>query len=327
METYAQDMNNALQKYGHCLLPNVGVLYFTAKPAYRSYQDNQVYPPSKEVSLLPLSNQSNKFYSIISEIAFSNSLSTEEATRQWEITLTSIKEKLSTGSSISLPGIGLLNLDDDNQITLSTEQTSFSVYQPVPTDIIKSFSISKSANPPEQPSSENINQAESKQSFPRFLNPGKKSKRKREMAIWWITLTIVALLAVGWLAYWGTMKRKEKEKTFKQIIAKDTSSHPAKLDSIALKEDSVNQKNLTLKDSIHYTVVFAVFDNQEKALRQFHKMKGWGHPVVLINKGPKIYELGMPFTTLPSDTTVSLVSMMKLYGEKVHIEYDSSTVK
>lgn len=319
-------MNNALQKYGHCLLPNVGLLYITTKPAYRSYPDNKVYPPSKEISLLPVSDQGNKFYSIIREIAFSGSLSPEDATQKWEETHQAIKEKLSSGSSIELRGIGLLSLDEDHQITLSPEQSPFTTYQPVSQDLIKSF-----LPPGKTVTSENIVTEDTGLQDPPELQPAlvpaPKTGRKREMAVWWITITIIALLAVGWFVYWGTMKRNKKENIFSQIITKDDTAHPAKADSLKLKTDSVAQQIAHENDSIHYTVVFAVYDNQEKALRQFHKMRDWGHPVVLIRKDSVQYELGIPFTTLSADTTVSLVSIMKLYGNRVHIEYDTVPAK
>lgn len=320
-------MNNALQQYGHCLLPDVGLLYIVRNPSFISYQENKIYPPAYEISLIPLSGKEEKFYSIIQQIAFSHSLPEEEAALKWSEAASAIREKLSTGSSVELPEIGLLNLDNDRRITLEGEKSLISVYQPVSLDEIKSFSIPKTASIAEESPAKDSPQKEEQQE--KNISPAirKRNKRRREMASWWIAATIIALLVVGWLTYKGTIKRNEKVAVIKSIIAKDTTKYLAKSDSLKLSKDSVLQENTMRHDSIHYIIIFGVYDNKEKAMHQYHKMKSWGHPVVLLTKGVSTYELGMPFITLPSDTTVSLVSMMKLYGDKVHIEYDSAGSK
>jgi hypothetical protein len=43
--------------------------------------------------------------------------------------------------------------------------------------------------------------------------------------------------------------------------------------------------------------------------------------VVLIRRDSSLYELGLPFTSLPADTAANLKKMKTLYGERVHIEY------
>lgn len=286
-----------------------------------------MYPPVYEISLIPLSGKDDKFYSIVQQIAFAHSLPAAEAAAKWGKASSAIREKLSTGSSVELEGIGLLNLDGDRQISFHAEQSFKSVYQPVPLDEIKSFSLPKPVSTAEKdpvPDSPGKGEQQEKDNLPVIPE---KSKRRREMASWWIAATIIALLIVGWLTYKGTMKRNEKAVTFKSIVAKDKTKYLAKSDSAKLSEDSVLQENTMRHDSIHYTIVFAVYNNKDKAIHQYHKMKGWGHPVVLLTKDTSTYELGMPFTTLPPDTTISLVSMMKLYGDKVHIEYDSAVSK
>ncbi|MGH2644057.1 MAG: hypothetical protein ACRDE2_08920 [Chitinophagaceae bacterium] len=328
METYSSDMNDALQQYGHCLLPDIGLLYITRNPAFRSYQDHKIYPPAYEISLLPLTGKEDKFYSITQQISFSHSLAEEEAVSQWQATSITIRTKLSTGSSFELLGIGLLNLDNDRQITLDAANSFWSVYQPVPFGEIKSFSLPKpesNIEPPAVTDSPKREKDQQEKSIPPVIN--KREKRRREMASWWIAATIIALLLVGWLTYKGTLKRNEKMKSLNSIISGARTKRMAKRDSLKLSEDSVAQENAMRHDSIHYTIVFAVYNNKEKAMHQYHKMKGWGHPVVLLSKDTSTYELGMPFTTLPEDTTVSLVSMMKLYGDKVHIEYGSAVSK
>lgn len=330
METYSQDISNALQQHGQCVLPNIGLLYIVRNPASRSYQDNKVYPPVSEISLIPLSEQDHtyRYYSIIRQIAFSHSLSEEEAELKWNEAASAIRKKLSTGSSVELPGIGLLNLDNDREITIDAEQSfTSSVYSPVSLDEIKSFSLQKSESVTAPTEAIDVPANEQVQPPENILPPFHKKKRHREMASWWITGTIMTLLLVGWLTYKGTLKRNKITEAVKNIIARDTTNQLAKNDSMKLREDTVTQENVIQQDSIRYTIVFAIYNNKEKAMHQYHKIKGWGHPVVLLTKDSSTYELGRPFTTLPSDTTVSLVSMMKLYGDKVHIEYDNSNTK
>lgn len=331
METYSQDISNALQQHGQCVLPNIGLLYIVRNPASRSYQDNKVYPPAGEISLIPLTGQDHTpvYYSIIRQIAFSHSLSEEEAGLKWNEAASAIRKKLSTGSSVELPGIGLLNLDNDREITLDAEESfTSSVYPPVSLDEIKSFSLQKSESVTAPAAITDVPGNEQAQP-PENILPTfhKKKKRHREMASWWITGTIMTLLLVGWLTYKGTQKRNKIAESVKNIIAKDTTNQLAKNDSMKLREDTVAQNKMIQRDSIHYTIVFAIYHNKEKAMHQYHKIKGWGHPVVLLTKDSSTYELGRPFTTLSPDTTVSLVSMMKLYGDKVHIEYDNSNTK
>lgn len=253
-------------------------------------------------------------------------ISKEEAKKSWEKTLVQIKEKLSTGSSIALGNIGWLNLDEEGQISFVSEQDVLSFYNPVPLPSRKS-SLTKSG-PTEKATAIDSNEAAARQP-PRAdtLNMLQAdpyaSQKLKSKAAWWIVGSILALLVVGWFIYKGTEKRKGEKKAIQHVIDSATNKKGTLvIDSLKRISDSMDLVRKKANDSIHYHIVFAIYHQKEKAEHQYKKMKGWGHPVVLIKKDSSLYELAMNFTSLPADTTVNLVQMMKTYGGKAHIEYE-----
>ena len=131
METYATEINEALQKYGRCLLPGIGLLEVIYHPAERSFRDNTLQPPTFELILSHDYNQKDKTSSVIGELALSHSFTEEEATHNWENTRDAIKEKLSTGSSVPLEGLGWFNLDEEGHITFASSLKTSLFYQSV----------------------------------------------------------------------------------------------------------------------------------------------------------------------------------------------------
>lgn len=322
METYASEINETIQKHGRCILPGIGLLEIIYHPAERSSRDNTLDPPSFEITLSPAYNREERIGSIINQIAVTHALTKEEAAKRWESAFNAIKEKLSTGSSVPLEGLGWFNLNEEGRISfVSSVQTSL-FYSSVPLkpsheaiqNETEHTSSAAQANIPAVSVQESVSEED------KIIPLTHKQSRAR----WWIIGSIVALLIIGWFTYQGTKMRREKKATIKEIITQTPKENPTVLlDSMKQSIDSMEAVRKKANDSIHYKIIFATYDNKNKAEHQFHKLKGWGHPVELIIKDSTHYELAWPYTSLPIDTIVNLVKMMKLYGENVHIEYNN----
>ena len=323
MQTYSQEINDALQQYGHCLLPDIGLLYIIRSPAERSYRDNKLYPPSFHISLDPGTQSGRSSFSIVRQIAHAHSLSPEEAEKAWTETAAAIKKKLSTGSSVELTGLGWLNLNEEGQPSF-TEARFTPIYEPLPTDFIPKPPKAVAA-PAVLPDEQNEDPAEILPAESNLTIPSDEKAWRSINPRWWIAGSIIALLLVGWFTYKGTIQRREKASALREILNEERlSRQTATADSLALlSADSAGKHQPAENDSIHYKIIIAVYNNKSRALHQFNKMRNWGHPVVLDTQDSVTYKLAMPFTSIAADTTVNLVNMMKLYGNKVHIEYDT----
>lgn len=318
METYAAEINEALQKYGRCILPGIGLLEVIYHQAERSFNDNTLQPPAFKLILSHGYNQKDKTGSVIDEIILSHSFTEEEALKEWEITRDAIKEKLSTGSSVPLEGLGWFSLDEEGNITLVSALKTSLFYQPV--------YLKSPQDPTPVASKDSTSSAES--DIVSELPPKEEKTfsfhTRQSKARWWIIGSILALIIISWFTYQGTKVRRREKATIKEILTQKPKGDPTvRLDSIKQTIDSMETARKIANDSINYKIIFATYDNRRKAEHQFHKMRGWGHPVKLITKDSTHYELAWPFTSLPIDTVVNLVKMMKLYGKDVHIEYDN----
>lgn|GEM_PF-5119971 len=316
MQTYAQDISDALQLYGHCLLPGLGLLTLERKPAERSYPHHQLSPPSFSVQWQPLPVPKHPYYSIVQQIAYAYVLKAEEAAAAWESAEAQILQKLSSGSSVTLAGLGLLNLDEDRKVTFIPWDASLSLYPAL------------ALNPENKPvrkepvaSEPVISEAQSP--VPELLeNSPPPSESRQARSKWWVIGSIIALLAVGWFTYKGTLQRRKAASNFNEIVAKDSPGQASVHDTTVVPGAAASEGLATEKpDSLHYVIVFADYDNEDRARRQFNRMRNWGHPVVLLTRDSMHYGLGLPFTSMPADTTVNLVKIMKLYGPHAHIVY------
>jgi hypothetical protein len=307
------------------LLPDIGLLHLIRNVAKRSYQENKLYPPSFAVALNPLDRPDPSLYSVVSQIAFSQGVPVEEAEKKWAEAARAIREKLSTGSSVELTGLGYLNLNEKGRISFTPFHHPLPLYEaaegghekPAPA---AAEEPAETAVPVAAPAEEIEAAAVGGPAAAAFEEPRPRPSRAR----WWIAGSIVVLLLTGWFTYRGTLMRKEKATAIRHIIRKEkTTKGIAAIDSMKLRadSDSVARETAADIDSLHYDIIFAVYQSRERAEHQFRKMRGWGHPVVLITKDSSLYELGLPFTSLAADTAVNLEKMKALYGDRVHIEY------
>lgn len=297
--------------------------------------------------LNPLDRPDPSLYPITRQIAFSHSLSEEEAGRKWSETAAAIREKLSSGSSVELRGLGYLNLNEKGRISFTASDEFLPLYEPVPggnapaaAETTPPETTPPETTPAETAVAENtpadasspVAAAEEIEAgtvggpaVRIFEDTGSKPRRAR----WWIAGSIVVLLLTGWFTYRGTLLRKKKASTIRHIIHKENKTKGlASIDSMKLQQqdfDTAAGSPLAMAghpdDSVHYVIVFAIYNSRDRAEHQYGKMRGWGHPVVLIRRDSSLYELGLPFTSLPADTADNLKKMKTLYGERVHIEY------
>lgn len=314
MQTYAQDISDALQLYGHCLLPGLGLLTLERRPAERSYPHHQLSPPSFSLQWQPLPVPKHPYYSIVQQIAYTYVLKADEAAAAWESTEAEIRQKLSSGSSVTLEGLGLLNLNEDRKVIFVPWDPSFSLY---PALEVNRENTPAKKEPPSEPM---VSEASSAPELLEHSPPLAESRQARSR--WWVIGSIIALLAVGWFTYRGTLQRRKAASNFNEIVAKDSPPQgPAEDTAMIAGRAGTAGLATGTPDSLHYVIVFANYDNADRARRQFHRMRNWGHPVILLTRDSIHYGLGLSFTSMPADTTVNLVKVMKLYGPHAHIVY------
>jgi hypothetical protein len=317
LETYAAEISETLQKYGSCLLPGIGRLELVRLPAERSFQDNMLHPPAFTI-VLTAPSAGDPQPSVIDQIALSKATAREQAEKEWQKTLQNIREKLSTGSSVPLEGLGWLNLGENGGISFVASFPSALFYPSVPL---------RPHHEPGQSLPEAQQPAEALESF--SDTPGIKDTARESLdlkaqsrARWWIAGSIAILLLIGWFTYVGTKVRERKKDTLSEILNQKPADQGEKLDSMKQSIDSMRAAHKLANDSVRYKIIIASYDSKEKAEHQYRKLRGWGHPVELLTKDSS-YELAWPFNSLPGDTTVNMVKMMNLYGKNIHIEYDN----
>lgn len=330
MQTFSNDISDTLQLQGQCFLPGIGLLHIVRSPAEKSYQENQLNPPSYEIVLDPSIRGGLPASSIERRIADVHGIPIEEATKRWEETAAEIREKLSTGSSVALEGLGFLNIGEEGNISFVGTHVPSPIYTSLSLASLKEMAGRAAAPKPTDPETQQPETAqgdvtdnpaswEPVDGPAEDMEPGRQPKPR-----WWIIGSIVVLILVGWFTYRGTMQRRKRATNISRILQKQhvpASQRLAVRDSLALKSDSIGNAPAG-DDSIHYFIVIATYKNEDRALRQYKKMRNWGHPVELRTTDSLTYKLAFHVTSLPVDTTVNLVNMMKLYGEKTHIEYD-----
>lgn len=324
MQTFSTDISDTLQLQGQCFLPGIGLLHIVRSPAEKSYQKNQLTPPSYEIVLDPSVRSAGAAPSIERRMADAHSMTSEEAHEAWKQAADQIREKLSTGSSVELEGLGLLNIGEEGTIAFVGTHIPSPVYDPISLESIKRLTGKTSASgqagtslPQAQPAMEAAAAAGNEDAF------GALASSRQPKPRWWIIGSIVVLLLVGWFTYRGTMQRRKHATHIARIMHKANTADSKDLpraDSLALLSDTLVRT--AVSDSVRYFIVIAEYKDENRALRQYKKMRGWGHPVELRTLDSLTYKLAFPVTSLPADTTVQLVNMMKIYGEKTHIEYD-----
>lgn len=316
METYAAPISETLQKYGSCVLPGIGRLELSALPAERSFQDNTLHPPTFKIIL----TGGGPGPSVVDQIALDEGLDHREAEKRWQNAVAEIRAKLSTGSSVVLNGLGWLNLAENGGITFVSSLPPSLFYDSVP------------LKPPHEavaPARELTGESEPltpvvvSEQPPLSVPEEPMDTREASRARWWIAGSIAVLLVIGWFTYMGTKVRERKKDSLSEILNEKQADQGERLDSMKQSIDSMRTAHRLGRDSIHYKIIIASYDNKEKAEHQYRRMKQWGHPVELIIKKDSTYELAWPFTSRPSDTTVNMVKMMNLYGKNIHIEYDN----
>lgn len=320
-------MSDTLQLQGQCFLPGIGLLHIVRSPAEKSYQKNQLNPPSYEIVLDSSHRGGRPEISVEQRIADGHGITLEEAQKAWKETADQIREKLSTGSSVELEGLGLLNIGEEGTISFVGTHIPSPVYDTISLDSIKRLTgkpaavrtpLTPDGETGEQSSGEVLPSESGDAPLPDSVSARQPKPR------WWIIGSIIVLILVGWFTYRGTMQRRKHATHIAKILHKADAPESKQLpltDSLALLSDTV-ATHLTGNDSIHYFIVIAEYKDQDRALRQYRKMRNWGHPVELRTLDSLTYKLAFPVTSLPGDTTIQLVNMMKLYGEKTHIEYN-----
>lgn len=314
METHAAEISETLQKYGSCVLPGIGRLELVQRSAERSFPDSKLLPPSFHIILTIAPPDSGP--SVTDQIAGKKNITPLEAEKEWQNTLQTIREKLSTGSSVPLEGLGWLNLNEKGEIAFVSSLPTSLLYASVP--LKPQHEPGRAETEPRQ------HAAEAAPFNTQADDPEANLSRLKTRAgpRWWITGSILILIAIGWFTYKGTKTREKKKVTVKEILNQPPKDEGVKLDSMKQSIDSMRKVRNLSNDSIRYKIIIASYENKDQAENQYKKLRGWGHPVELLQKN-SVYELAWPFTSLPIDTTVNLLKMTNLYGKKVRIEYNN----
>ena len=305
MFAYLDDIHDLLQRQGRCLLPHIGLLALERWPA--RLEGQRLLPPGSRAVLRP-ARPEDEACSLVKVIAERQHLDAAAAAARWEGLAGDILQKLAVGASIPIAGVGWLNINEDGSPRLDTGNEFPTLYAPLAAQL---------SEPETPPSGGEAAVAPAPDPVPELFLP------RRGAAWWakygaatWVSVIVLALGVVIWFTYRGLGARQRRQAAMEEMVEKSKEPNQT-IDSLQQAIDSSASQG---PDTIAYTIVIGVYHDQVKAARQYNKMKHWGHPVVLLEKASGVFELGIPFRSLPADTTENLEKMRQTYGRQVFLD-------
>jgi nucleoid DNA-binding protein len=322
LQQYIQDI---LFRQRTCCLPQVGTFTLHHIPARFDVADKTLTPPIEEVLF---DEKWTDDGACLEWIALKEKLVTAVAQRKLDRYLTSFRAALQTGQPLDLPGIGQLRADMMGHITfkpvvLPTGQEVIFLQPVLRSDASYKVQVG-TTEVVDQQVVEHLTPVNSDLSDYQQFNEESAAGFK-----WW-WLVIPAAAAIIGFAIWFNNTRHNNTAVAAPSQAVATNQSPA-IDTMhqqtapAGATDSIATANHTVisaTDSLDYFVVFAEYDDVNKAQKRFQQLKSWGHKVEMYSKDVPPYKLAVPSRSIAADTTKTLDAIRKFYGVKqVYLEF------
>lgn len=320
LQQYIQDI---LFRQKACCLPQVGTFTLHHIPARFDVADKTLTPPIEEVHF---DEKWTDDGACLEWIALKEKLVTTVAQRKLDRYLTAFRAALQTGQPLDLPGIGQLRADMMGHITfkpavLPTGQEVIFL-QPI---------LRPGANHKvQQGTTEVVDHQVVEHLTPINSDFSDINEESPTGFKWWWIAVPVAAAVIGFAIWFISSGNNNKpvaaaqhEVTTSTQPPVDTMQQHEPLNAAdAIVTTATTNAIQATSDSLDYFVVFAEYDNLDKAQKRYQQLKGWGHPVEMHSKGPQLYKLAIPRRSMAADTAAIIDAVRTLYGgHHVYLEF------
>lgn len=311
LEQYIQEV---LFKQRVCVVPQLGTFSVQHFPAHYNTHAQTLTAPREQVMF---TQQWQDDGSCVEWIALKENLVPAVAQRKLEKYLEELKNGLKSGTPLVLPGIGQLQGDFAGNIHFHAEELPIEKATLDLTPIERAAPKPVAFTPPVPPPD-----AEQKQALEPIMTEEMEETleavtEESGFKWWWAALPIAAIV-IGLAAWWYISGVS---------AAVSESAPPVNMDSVAQQAaiDSLQQvaiaDSVAAANAVHtYFAVIDTYKDSSKAVVQQKKQLGWKRTLI-IYKRDSMFRTAVELHVLPIDTTQSLDSVKKIFGNKVHLEF------
>ncbi|HUX84556.1 MAG TPA: hypothetical protein VMV20_04945, partial [Chitinophagaceae bacterium] len=278
-------------------LPGIGRFLLSYSPARLESSEGFIFPPKEEI-LFDESTEGT-ISNLVRYLSLKEHISEPQANAELEKSILRIKLSLAEGYLVALPEIGSLkrNMEGKTEFFPIRKNPVWERVSAIPLDRPQP-ALSKEESPFA------ITDIPRHQALPGLT-------REHLPQRWWWVLT---MLVFGLLIAMVLILR-ECAVSNKPPVASSRSQilHPSPTPPPLPLEAKTNPIRKTLvtspirdMDSLHYNIVFASFTDPDLARKKYHKIRNWGHPVVLLQSVEGKYLLAVPCYSASTDTAENL---------------------
>lgn len=311
LQLYIQEV---LFKQRVCVVPQLGTFSVQHFPAHYNTHAQTLTAPREQVMF---TQQWQDDGSCVEWIALKENLVPAVAQRKLEKYLEELKDGLKSGTPLVLPGIGQLQGDFAGNIHFHAEEL------PVEKATLDLSPIER-ADPKPAAFTPPVSQPEPEQK--QALEPIMTEEMEETLEAvteesgfkwWWAALPIAAIV-IGLAAWWY----------ISGVSAAASETAPSvNIDSVAQQAARDSLQKVAIADSIAaanavhtYFAVIDTYKDSSKAVVQQKKQQGWKRTLI-IYKRDSMFRTAVELHVLPTDTTQSLDSIKKIFGNKVRLEF------
>jgi nucleoid DNA-binding protein len=311
LEQYIQEV---LFKQRVCVVPQLGTFSVQHFPAHYNTHAQTLTAPREQVMF---TQQWQDDGSCVEWIALKENLVPAVAQRKLEKYLEELKDGLKSGTPLVLPGIGQLQGDFAGNIHFHAEELPIEKATLDLSPIERAESKPAAFTPPvPQPD------PEQKQALEPIMTEEMEETleavtEESGFKWWWAALPIAAIV-IGLAAWWYISGVSAVVSETAPSVNIDSVAQQAAIDSL---QKVAIADSITAANAVHtYFAVIDTYKDSSKAVVQQKKQQGWKRTLI-IYKRDSMFRTAVELHVLPIDTTQSLDSVKKIFGNKVRLEF------
>jgi len=300
-----------LYQQGSCEWPGVGRFRLQYSAAVIDSVNHLIFPPTEEIIFEELTE--GVPLRMIRYIAQRENIPEPQANETFAKCMLHIKFQLTEGIAVPVPFLGSLQRDLQGKTSFTPLDRQFQLREPLQAIPLKDPEKQLVDIPPTM--------VEAVVDHLGILpsNPG--NSRFSIHHLWMLAMAIFLML-IGMVLFLRDCTQNKALNKVKKISPPTGSIRTPVLHS-AIKKlalQPVNQPGQPgITDSIRYYIVFASYSNQARAQKIYHRIRHWGHPVVILGDRNGPFRLAVPFWSKAGDTLKNLESVRKNYGPSAYI--------
>lgn len=307
-----QYITEVLFKQQTCSIPQVGTFTMQHIPAHYAVVEQVLTPPRQQVNFETRWEDDGSCLHWISQ---KENLVEPVAKLKMEKYLQDFRESLQTGQPVDLPGIGNLRLDPFGQIRFTPQELP-DTWQPI---ALQPVLRPETAPKVLQGNTEVVNQ----EVVEHMTVVPEEFESQGRFRWWWVA--VPAVLVAG-VVSWFLLKDQLQEYTPVKEAVEAPIAAPEEAvteDSAAIAAVAAVTPAAPVNDTITYFVVFQTFKTKKDAEKNHAKRMAWGHKEVVLytSEDSTLFNLAVPFRSLPADTAMAKDAVSKKFSAAVRIEY------